>query len=263
MIGVLVADSATETNELCAGLAEEAAVDVTQALIDDLARAAVRGDRAAHEQLIASLYPAVLRYCRNRLGRTDSVIGSADDVAQEVCLAVVAAMRTYVISGRSFRSFVYGIAAHKVADAFRAMRRNRTEAMADVPDSPVLDDGPDQRLLAEELAERLTGLLQRLTPRQRTVLDLRIAVGLSAEETAEAVGSTAGAVRVTQHRALNRIRDLVSTPSRSVNAPEEEAEACSEPGITCVRGARCGRKASPGGGGAPHRALESALTGED
>jgi RNA polymerase sigma-70 factor, ECF subfamily len=263
MIGVPVADSATETNELHAGLVEEAAVDVAQALIDDLARAAVGSDRAAHEQLIASLYPAVLRYCRNRLGRTDSLIGSADDVAQEVCLIVVAAMRTHGISGRSFRSFVYGIAAHKVADAFRAMPRNRTEAMADVPDSAVLDDGPDQRLLAEELAERLAGLLQRLTPRQRTVLDVQIAVGLSAEETAEAVGSTPGAVRVTQHRALNRIRDRVSALNRSADAPEDDPGARSEPGITCVRGARCGPKASPGGGRAPHRALESALTGED
>jgi RNA polymerase sigma-70 factor (ECF subfamily) len=210
MTGALVADSATETSDLEAGLAEEATVDVGYALIDDLARAAVGGDSAARDQLIAVLYPLVLRYCRKRLGRTDSVIGSADDVAQEVCLAVVAALRKYVISGRSFRSFVYGIAANKVADAFRAMGRNRTDPTAEVPDGPVLDDGPEQRLLAGELAERLAGLLQRLTPRQRTVLVLRIAVGLSAEETAEELGTSAGAVRVTQHRALSRLRALIS-----------------------------------------------------
>jgi hypothetical protein len=42
--------------------------------------------------------------------------------------------------------------------------RNRTEPMAELPDGPVLHDGPEQRLLDEELAERLAGLLQRLTP---------------------------------------------------------------------------------------------------
>jgi RNA polymerase sigma-70 factor (ECF subfamily) len=210
MIGIVAADSATETNDLDAGLAGEAAVG--QDLIDDLARAAVGGDSAAREQLIAEVHTAVLRYCRNRLRRTDSVIGSADDVAQEVCLAVVAALQTYVISGRSFRSFVYGIAAHKVADAARAMSRNRSDATADVPDRPVLDDGPEQRLLAAELAERLAALLQRLTPRQRTVLVLRVAVGLSAEETANAMNSTPGAVRVTQHRALNHLRALIPPP---------------------------------------------------
>jgi RNA polymerase sigma-70 factor, ECF subfamily len=210
MIGALVADSATGTNDVDAGLAEEAAVN--QDPLDGLVRAAVGGDGAAGDQLIAEIYPPVLRYCRRRLGRTDSVIGSADDVAQEVCLAVVAALRKYVISGRSFRSFVYGIAANKVADAFRAMGRNRTDAMAEVPDGPVLGDGPEQRLLDEELAEQLVGLLHLLTPRQRTVLVLRIAVGLSAEETAEELGTSAGAVRVTQHRALNRLRAFISPP---------------------------------------------------
>jgi DNA-directed RNA polymerase specialized sigma24 family protein len=52
-------------------------------------------------------------------------------VAQEVCLVVVTALPSYVISGRSFQAFVYGIAAHKVVDAFRAMGRNRTDAIAD------------------------------------------------------------------------------------------------------------------------------------
>jgi RNA polymerase sigma-70 factor (ECF subfamily) len=122
----------------------------------------------------------------------------------------VAALQTYVVSDRSFRSFVFGIAANKVADAFRAMGRNRTDASAELPDGPVLHDGAEQHLLDRELAERLAGLLQLLTPRQRNVLVLRIAVGLSAEETADKLRSSPGAVRVTQHRALNRLRAAVS-----------------------------------------------------
>ncbi len=120
--------------------------------------------------------------------------GSADDVAREICLAVVAALQTYVVSGRSLSSFVHGIAANKVADAFRTIGRNRTEPIAEVPDSPVLHDGPEQRLLAGEFAERPAGLLQSLTPRQRNVLVLRIAVGLTAEETADELRTSPGAV---------------------------------------------------------------------
>jgi RNA polymerase sigma-70 factor (ECF subfamily) len=134
-------------------------------------------------------------------------------VAQEICLAAVAALQSYVISGRSFRSFVLGIAANKVADAFRAMGRNRTDPMAELPDNPVLHDGPEQLLLDGELAERLAGLLQLLTPRQRKVLVLRIAVGLSAEDTAKELGTSPGAVRVTQHRALTRLRAAVARTS--------------------------------------------------
>lgn len=178
-------------------------------LLERLVAASVAGDERARAQLLGEIQPLVLRYCRGRLGRQETVIGSADDVAQEVCLAVVSALPNYTIKGLSFRAFVYGIAAHKVTDAFRAIGRNRCEPMADLPDAPVLHDGPEQRLLAGELLERLGGLLQHLTPRQREVLVLRIAVGLSAEETAQAVGSTPGAVRVTQHRALNRLRGVL------------------------------------------------------
>ena len=45
--------------------------------------------------------------------------------------------------------------------------------------------------------------------RQREGLILRLAVGLSAEETAQAVRSTPGAVRVTQHRALVEFLDAL------------------------------------------------------
>ena len=116
---VLAADPATEMVDLDAGPADEPAVE--QSPIDKLAGAAVGGDGAARDRLIAEVHPLVLRYCRRRLSRREAVLGSADDVAQEICLAVVAALQSYVVSGRSFRSFVFGIAANKVADAFRAI----------------------------------------------------------------------------------------------------------------------------------------------
>jgi RNA polymerase sigma-70 factor (ECF subfamily) len=219
MMDVLAADLATETVDVNVELAQKAAVQ--QPLIDDLARATVAGNLAARDQLLAEVYALALRYCRNRLRHQDSVLGSADDVAQEVCLAVVTALRTYVVSGQSFRSFVYGIAAHKVADAYRAIGRDRTDPTAELPEGPVLHDGPEQRLLTKELTQRLGTMLQPLTARQRNVLILRIAVGLSAEETAKELGSTPGAVRVTQHRALDRLRAIVLKANLKAGAGAE------------------------------------------
>jgi RNA polymerase sigma-70 factor, ECF subfamily len=187
-------------------------------LLETLVGAAVGGDPIARERLLAEIHPLVLRYCRARLGRQEPVSGSAEDVAQEICLAVVNALPNYTLRGLSFRAFVYGIAAHKVTDAFRAIGRNRAEPVADIPDTPLAHDGPEHHLLQVELTERLGALLHLLTPRQREVLVLRIAVGLSAEETAQAVGSTPGAVRVTQHRALNRLRRKVVTADSEVGA---------------------------------------------
>jgi len=65
----------------------------------------------------------VVRYCRARLGRITGQYQVADDVAQEVCIAVLSALPRYRDMGRPFASFVFGIASHKVADAVRAAAR--------------------------------------------------------------------------------------------------------------------------------------------
>jgi RNA polymerase sigma-70 factor (ECF subfamily) len=229
MTVLVLAEQPAEMIDSGAGQVDELALEPS--LIDNVIGAAAAGDAGARDRLLAEVHPLALGYCRGRLGRWETVIGSADDVAQEVCLVVVTALRSYTITGLSFRSFVYGIAAHKVTDAFRAIGRNRTEARANLPDSPVLHDGPEQRLLAAELTERLHGLLHLLTPRQRDVVILRIAVGFSAEETAQALGSTPGAVRVTQHRALNHLRALISPPDGDSDTTNDDhlAAAASAP----------------------------------
>ena len=180
--------------------------------LDVLVGSAVDGDRAAVDGVLRWVRPLVVRYCRARVGRQEKTFASADDVAQEVCLAVLTALPSYRDEGRPFLAFVYGIAAHKVADAHRSAARNRAEPVPEIPDSPSLADGPEQRAIRGELAERMTKLLSMLPDKQREILVLRVVVGLSAEETAEAVGSTPGAVRVAQHRALDRLRQLITAP---------------------------------------------------
>ncbi|WP_370973533.1 RNA polymerase sigma factor ShbA [Amycolatopsis sp. cg9] len=170
---------------------------------------AIAGDDAATARLLATIRPLVVRYCRARVGRHERSFASADDVAQEVCLAVLTALPAYRDQGRPFLAFVYGIAQHKVADAHRAAARNRTDPVPEIPDGVSEAAGPEQHALRFELNERLARLLDVLPAKQREIVVLRIVVGLSAEETAAAVGSTPGAVRVAQHRALGRLRRLL------------------------------------------------------
>ena len=178
--------------------------------LDAVVAEAVAGSRDALREVLEIVRPIVVRYCRARLGTTERSGLSADDVAQEVCLAAITALPRYKDQGRPFLAFVYGIAAHKVADAHRAVGRNRSEPTDDIPERPSTAAGPEQMALDSEAAARMNALLEVLPAQQREILILRVVVGLSAEETAKAVGSSPGAVRVAQHRALSKLRNELS-----------------------------------------------------
>lgn len=182
--------------------------------LDAVVAEAVGGDRDALRQVLETIRPIVIRYCRARIGTIERSGLSADDVAQEVCLAAVMALPRYRDRGRPFLAFVYGIAAHKVADAYRAAGRDLAYPTGAVPERSSAEAGPDQVAIEADSVSRMTELLSVLPEKQREILILRVVVGLSAEETARAIGSTAGAVRVAQHRALARLKSEIVAAGR-------------------------------------------------
>jgi RNA polymerase sigma-70 factor, ECF subfamily len=178
--------------------------------LDAVVADAVAGDRNALREVLETIRPIVVRYVRARIGTAERSGLSADDVAQEVCLAAMQALPRYQDQGRPFLAFVYGIAAHKVADAHRAAGRNKADPTDVVPERFSVDAGPEQLAMNADAASRMDALLKILPEKQREILILRVVVGMSAEEVAEAVGSTAGAVRVAQHRALARLKNEIT-----------------------------------------------------
>jgi RNA polymerase sigma-70 factor (ECF subfamily) len=182
--------------------------------LDSVVAEAVTGNRDALREVLETIRPLVVRYCRARVGSAERSGLSADDVAQEVCLAAITALPRYKDQGRPFLAFVYGIAAHKVADAHRAAGRNKSDPMDVVPERLSGEAGPEQMAIDSESAARMATLLKVLPEKQREILILRVVVGMSAEETADAVGSTAGAVRVAQHRAPTKLKAEIMATGR-------------------------------------------------
>jgi RNA polymerase sigma-70 factor (ECF subfamily) len=170
---------------------------------------AVAGDREAIGELLAQVRPSLVRYCRARLGRAHGSYEAADDVAQEVLLAVLTALPRYRDEGRPFAAFLYGVAAHKVADHHRAAVR-RPMPVADLPESADGALGPEALAMKSADAETARALVDLLPEPQRELILLRVAAGLSAEETGAVLGMSAGAVRVAQHRALAKLRALAA-----------------------------------------------------
>jgi RNA polymerase sigma-70 factor (ECF subfamily) len=161
------------------------------------------GDRDALEQLIAILRPRVFRYVLARVLDAHQT----DDVTQEVMVTMVAALPRYVDQGRPFVAWVFGIATNKVSESRRSVKRRRetvSDALPERPDDEALQ--PETIVVRLETSARVAQLLDTLPDQQAEVLRLRIAAGLSAEETAQVLGMSPGAVRVAQHRALAKLR---------------------------------------------------------
>lgn len=182
-----------------------------------LAARAAQGDARATDTLLAHVRLIVHRYCRARLGRLPGSEHAADDVAQEVCIAVLSALPRYRDQGRPFEAFVFGIASHKVADVQRHAMRSAVPT-EDMPDAADHQPGPEDQAIRQSEAERARRLLDLLPRQQRELLILRVAVGLSAEETGSALGMSSGAVRVAQHRALARLRSLAAKDTKDTDA---------------------------------------------
>ncbi|VVJ18748.1 RNA polymerase ECF-type sigma factor [Amycolatopsis camponoti] len=180
----------------------------TFSLDPEQVRSAMTGNRAAIAGVLRALRPMVFRYCLGRLGTWQDGSSDAEDCAQDVLMAVVGALPGYRYEADGFLAFVFGIAAHKVSDVHRKRARDRTSPVAEPPAERWTGGDPTGEEVERAAGlDWSAGLLDTLPPRQREILVLRIILGLSAEETAAAVGlASAGAVRVAQHRALTTLR---------------------------------------------------------
>jgi RNA polymerase sigma-70 factor (ECF subfamily) len=162
------------------------------------------GESTAVESLVGGLRPRIFRYVLARVLDPHT----AEDVTQEVAMTVMSSLPRYVDTGRPFTAWVFGIATNKLRELRRAASRRPETAMDGVPER-LADEtfDPERAAVRMDVARQVAALLATLPEPQAEILRLRVAAGLSAEETAAVLHMTPGAVRVAQHRALSRLRD--------------------------------------------------------
>jgi RNA polymerase sigma-70 factor (ECF subfamily) len=148
----------------------------TAAKLDLVAREAARADVVAVRGLLTAIGPLVVRYCRAFFRRRNGSYGAADELAREVCVSVLNAVPDYSREGGSFLFVLHEISSRTITDALRHRTDEPPEPMAELPVT------------------------------QREVLVLRVALGLSVAETAEALGISPASVRLVQHGAIATLR---------------------------------------------------------
>lgn len=169
---------------------------------------AVDGNPKMVQRLINLIHPQVVRYCRARVG--SDRYPTADDIAQEVCWAVAKALPSYRDMGLPFMAFVFRIASNKIVDARRSHNRDLSQPTDEIPDEEVVTVTPESEALLRDSCNEVSALLDLLSEKNRDILILRIFGGYSAEETAKILGTSAGSVRVAQHRSLAKLRKHVN-----------------------------------------------------
>ena len=176
--------------------------------INGLVAAAARGDRDAFQKVMDYIHPKVVVYCRHRL--SDDSFPGPEDMAQEICMAVLRSIDRFVDRGTSFMSYVYGIASHKVKDGYRSMGRDRSQPTDEIPEAIHDVAGPEELAIQSDGRNKLLRLLDILGERPREIIILRVLEGYTSEETAKIVGSTPNAVRVAQFRAIAKLKKAMA-----------------------------------------------------
>jgi RNA polymerase sigma-70 factor (ECF subfamily) len=173
------------------------------------------GDPAALEALVRShqdrVYSFAMRMCRN--------VEDAKDILQDTFLGVIRSIREFREESK-FSTWLYRIAANA---CLKKRRRGvheptpeqelslddlmpRPDAEGRKPEIPDWSEDAERALLQGELSARMESAIDKLPRDYKIVLVLRDVEGLSAEETAQAVGLSVPAVKSRLHRARVLVR---------------------------------------------------------
>ena len=165
----------------------------------------LEGLRALDPQAITDVhnrfYPAIYRFLRYRLSDETA----AEDLAAEVFVRLLEALHEGRGPENNIRGWLMGTAAHMANDYYRKQySRPVVELSEELPGNHA--DDPHSVAESKEHKRLVQESLQKLTEEQRQVLALRFGSGFSLDETAEAMGKKANAIKALQFRALEALR---------------------------------------------------------
>ena len=169
--------------------------------IVDAARA---GDEAALAELYNLYFPRVYRYIIARMGNPYD----AEDLTEEVFLRVLDAIERFQWREAPFSAWLFRIAHNAVISQRRKEgARGRSSPLSDA--LPMNSQGPDEMVENRLTLNEVMRTAETLPEAQRRVIGLRFAAGLTVAETAQAMGKGEGNVKVIQHKAIAKLREIL------------------------------------------------------
>jgi len=187
--------------------------------LDDtmLVREAQRGNHAAFEELVRHYDQAVLRLALHLTGSESD----AQDIYQEAFLKAYKSVGGFRFEC-SFYTWIYRIVTNLCLDHLRKRQVRKEDAPVTTDSSgeeyDLLDQVPDRRaganperdLMRRELGGRISRALERLTPRERMVFELKHYQGLKLRTVGEMLSTTEETAKNTLFRATQKLRGTLA-----------------------------------------------------
>ncbi len=182
--------------------------------IVDAARA---GDEAALAELYSLYFPRVYRYILARMGNSYD----AEDLTEEVFLRVLDAIERFEWRAAPFSAWLFRIAHNAVISHRRKQgARGRSAPLSDA--LPVDSQGPEEMVANRLALNEIMKAAETLPDAQRRVISLRFAAGLTVAETARAMDKGEGNVKVIQHKAIAKLREMLGQKPRGKSKVHEK-----------------------------------------
>jgi RNA polymerase sigma-70 factor, ECF subfamily len=171
----------------------------------ELLRRAAEGERQAFELVYHRYHQVVYRFARAMTGRPDA----AEDVTQEVFIALIKELPRYDPARAAFTTYLYGIARNLSRDRWRRTQRRLVLEAIGLEQRSTTDD-PFDLIERAQAATQVHRALRGLPLRYREVIILCDLHGLAYAEAALVVRSSVGSVRARLHRARQLLRQRLS-----------------------------------------------------
>jgi RNA polymerase sigma-70 factor (ECF subfamily) len=157
---------------------------------------------AAFAAIYDHYFPRVYNYARYRVGDAQT----ADDVTAHIFERVLRRLGEYRPERRPFAAWLFAIARNAVNDHLRAQRRHPWLSLDALRDRASAAPPPEEVVERDEGRSALLAAVARLSERERELVALKFAAGLTNRDMAALAGLSEANVGVILYRAVRRLR---------------------------------------------------------
>jgi len=170
--------------------------------LEDLMSVAQAGDKKAYRKVFEQITPMIKAFIAKRVNKPEDI----DEITQEILISVHKASQTYD-SSRPFKTWLFAIIKFRLNDYLRAVYRTAEKGIDSFDEKEFEIADSDNSENSFDNAQMIEQMLGALPKKQQDIIKMTKVDGFSIKETAIKMKMSESAVKVSVHRALEKLKD--------------------------------------------------------